>query len=221
MRQPLLYTYTIPIDDGSAPNPFHGMCSLAICKPSIRRTAHEGDWVAGLGSREAPSGDLSGRLVYAMRVERVLSLQEYDLLAPKQWPHRIPDLTSPNLWDRLGDCIYDYSQGRPRQRASVHRSQNIKKDLSGFNVLISRDYYYFGSRALRLPSRLLPICHQTQGHRSKANGPYFALFVSWLRGLGVSRGLLGWPDYLVRWGRLVSCRNGCGKCRRLTVHSGC
>ena len=68
-----LFTYTIPIDDGAAPNPFAGMCSLAICKPGIRRTAQVGDWVAGLGSKNAPSGDLSGRLVYAMRVERVLS----------------------------------------------------------------------------------------------------------------------------------------------------
>jgi hypothetical protein len=25
-----LFTYTIPIDDGAAPNPFRGMCSLAI-----------------------------------------------------------------------------------------------------------------------------------------------------------------------------------------------
>jgi hypothetical protein len=71
---PLLYTYTIPIDDGAAPNPFRGLCSLAICKPGIRRTARKGDWIAGLGSKTA----LSGRLVYAMRVEEVLSLEEYD-----------------------------------------------------------------------------------------------------------------------------------------------
>ena len=36
---PQLFTYTIPIDDGAAPNPFRGMCSLAICKPRIRREA--------------------------------------------------------------------------------------------------------------------------------------------------------------------------------------
>jgi hypothetical protein len=34
-----LFTYTIPYDDGAAPNPFHGICTLAICKPSIRRVA--------------------------------------------------------------------------------------------------------------------------------------------------------------------------------------
>ena len=54
------------------------MCSLAICKPGIRRVAKKDDWIAGLGSKNSPSGDLSGRLVYAMRVEEVLTLREYD-----------------------------------------------------------------------------------------------------------------------------------------------
>src|SRR5271157_5772345 len=135
-----LFSYTIPIDDGAAPNPFRGMCSLAICKPGIRRVAQEGDWVAGLGSRDAPSGDLSGRLVYAMRVEAVLSLKEYDKQASANWPHRIPDVRSLDLSDRLGDCIYDYAQGgAPKQRPGVHGPSNLETDLSGENVLISRD----------------------------------------------------------------------------------
>jgi hypothetical protein len=54
-RMPRLFTYTIPIDDGAAPNPFRGMCSLAICKPCIRRVAEEHDWVAGLDSKNAPA----------------------------------------------------------------------------------------------------------------------------------------------------------------------
>jgi len=108
---PRLFTYTIPIDDGAAPNPFHGMCSLAICKPGIRRAARPDDWVAGLGSKNAPSGDLTGHLVYAMRVEESLSLRDYDLQASSRWPHRIPNTKSAALQDRLGDCIYDFSEG--------------------------------------------------------------------------------------------------------------
>lgn len=69
-----LFSYTIPVDDGAAPNPFDGLCTLAICKPKIRSRAKVGDWVAGLGSKNAPSGDLSGRLVYAMKVDEVMSL---------------------------------------------------------------------------------------------------------------------------------------------------
>jgi hypothetical protein len=206
---PLLYTYTIPIDDGAAPNPFRGLCSLAICKPGIRRTARKGDWVAGLGSRTAPGGDLSGRLVYAMRVEEVLSLEEYDRRAPADWPHRIPNVRSPDLSERLGDCIYDYSRGGPSLRRGVHGRENQKTDLGGMNVLISRDFYYFGSRAIPLPDDLLPICHQTQGHKSKANAVYFERFVDWLRGLDLSPGqLYGWPDSIVDWAEVTAC-GGC------------
>ena len=179
---PRLFTYTIPIDDGAAPNSFWGMCSLAICKPGIRSTARKGDWVAGLGSRNADSGDLSGRLVYAMRVEEVVSLREYDKRAASHRPHRLPNTGSADLSDRLGDCIYDYSRGVPVQRPGA-RSRKRRDHLHGKNVLVSRDFYYFGSRAIPLPDHLLPICHQTQGHESTANAPYFQRFVTWLRGL--------------------------------------
>lgn len=206
---PRLFSYTIPSDDGAAPNPFHGQCTLAICKPSIRRAAKKDDWIAGLGSKNAWSGNLEGHLVYAMRVEEVVSMADYDRLAQNHWPERIPKPLSLDLADRLGDCIYDFSGGLPPyQRAGVHGPQNVKRDLSGENVLMSRDYYYFGSRAVALPEHLLAICHQTQGHRSDSNEDYFDDFVYWLRGLGLAAGqLYGWPDHVVDW---ASARRGCG-----------
>jgi hypothetical protein len=204
-----LFSYTIPIDDGAAPNPFRGLCTLAICKPGIRRVAKIGDWVARLGSTRAPSGDLSGRLVYAMRIEDVLTLEEYDRRAPIDWPDRIPKLNSLDLTDRLGDCIYDYSSRVPRQRAGVHGVANQDTDLSGLNVLVSRDFYYFGRSAIPLPEDLLPICHQTQGHRSRSNDPYMTRFVSWIRGLGLAPGkLYGSPDFAVDWSENAAC-SGC------------
>jgi len=206
---PRLFTYTIPVDDGAAPNPFNGMCSLAICKPGIRRVAAADDWVAGLGSVNAPSGDLSGHVVYAMRVEEVLSLRKYDLQASSRWPHRIPNHQSAALQDRLGDCIYDYSSGTPRQRSGVHGQQNEKTDLGGESVLLSWDFYYFGSRAKKLPDSLRSICHQTQGHRNNSNAPYFNEFVSWIRSLRLAPGqLYGWPDYIVDWTSVAEC-GGC------------
>jgi hypothetical protein len=206
---PKLFTYTIVVDDGAAPNPFHGLCTLAICKPAIRRVARRGDWIAGLGSRNAPSGDLSGRLVYAMRVEEVLTLAEYDRQAPRRWAHRIPNLNSLDLSERLGDCIYDFSRGRPVQRPSVHGPINRDRDLSGKNVLVSKHFYYFGSRALELPQDLLDICHQTQGHRSDANDPLVDRFVKWIEGGGRRVGqLYGWPDNIVDW-EDIAARGGC------------
>lgn len=206
-----LFSYTIPVDDGAAPNPFHGMCSLAICKPGIRRVAQQGDWVAGLGSKNASSGDLSGRLVYAMKVTDVVSQADYDHLANANWPHRIPDVVSRDLADRLGDCIYDFSTGTPpRQRPGVHGQQNVSVDLGGLNVLLSTDFYYFGSRAIPLPAHLIGICHQTQGHRSNSNTQFVDPFVYWLRSLKLGPGqLYGWPDYIVDWEALIRHCSGC------------
>jgi len=202
-----LFTYIVSCDSGAAPNPFHGMCSLAICKPSIRRSAQKGDWVAGLGSKNAPGGDLSGHLIYAMRVERVLSLEEYDREAQKNWPLRIPDIKSTALTERLGDCIYYFDDGIPRQRPGVHKSCNIKADLFGKNVLLSWDYYYFGSSARRLPEHLSPICNQGMWCRNGVND-YLEPFVSWVRSLAPEPGQYGWPGTVVQWENIVTC-GGC------------
>lgn len=59
-----LFSYTVRYDDGAAPNPFNGLCTLAICKPGIRLHAKEGDWIAGIGPTNAAHGrDLSYCLV--------------------------------------------------------------------------------------------------------------------------------------------------------------
>ena len=43
-----LYSYIIKSDLGFSPNPFWGKCTLACCKPVIRKTAKPGDWVVGI-----------------------------------------------------------------------------------------------------------------------------------------------------------------------------
>ena len=206
-RKPRLYSYVIPFDDGAAPNPFDGMCTLTICKPKIRSSARPGDWIAGVGSKNAHSGDLRGHLVYAMRVSEVVTLQEYDQRAAAEWPHRIPDIGSMDLSRRLGDCIYDYSGQQVQQRPGVHGPGNARRDLGGKNALIAKtEFYYFGSRAKKLPRNLRPICPTTQGHRSGKNKDHLADFEKWIRGLGLAPGqLYGWPDTVIDWVAPAAC----------------
>ena len=210
MRKPRLYTYIVRTDDGAAPNPFGGICSLTICKPKIRSSAKKDDWIVGVGSKNAPSGDLSGKVIYAMKVQEVVPLKEYDNRASRDWKHKIPDIQSLDLPSRLGDCIYDFSTGaKPVQRASVHGPMNIKTDLGGKNSLVSKDFYYFGSKAKPLPANLLRICPVTQGHRSHKNEPYRAAFEFWIRSLNLSPGqLYGWPDAILDWNIVAQC-GGC------------
>ena len=108
-----IYSYVLRYDDGAAPNPFWGTCTLAICKPAIRRKAQVGDWVVGTGSKKARCNDgavynLSDRLVYAMKVTEVLSLAQYDRYCLIHLPHKIPTPSSAEWRKRMGDCIYAY-----------------------------------------------------------------------------------------------------------------
>ena len=142
-----------------------------------------------------------------MRVEKVLSLKEYDEQANLRSVSRIPDITSSFLEERLGDCIYDFSSEEPKLRPSVHGPGNVETDLSGKNALLSTDFYYFGRNAVLLPDTLHPIVHQGQGHRRPANEPYFDTFVSWIRNSGFEKGkILGMPDFEFDWETAQSCK---------------
>lgn len=67
-----VFTYILAHYGGFAPNPFHGVLTLACCKPAIRRTARPGGWVIGITPKQ-----LGHRLAYAMQVAEVLPLADY------------------------------------------------------------------------------------------------------------------------------------------------
>src|SRR5437016_2120161 len=98
-----LFTYCISHDGGSAPNPFWGVCTLAICKPAIRRIAQVGAWVVGTGSMNF---NFESQVVYAMKVTKKLSLKEYDKYCRDYLPNKIPIWKTMDVKLRVGDCIY-------------------------------------------------------------------------------------------------------------------
>ena len=65
-------------DTGFAPNPFHGVLSLATCKADLRRLREVGDGIAGFTSGEL-CGDPVGqeRKVLLARVAEKLIFEEY------------------------------------------------------------------------------------------------------------------------------------------------
>ena len=65
-----LYAYIVRWDDGFAPNPFHGVLTLACCKRVIRRVAQVGDYIVGLSSKP------DNHIVYAMRVSETMTFDE-------------------------------------------------------------------------------------------------------------------------------------------------
>ncbi|MDO6470237.1 hypothetical protein [Maribacter sp. 1_MG-2023] len=175
-----LFSYCLPVDDGAAPNPYWGTCTLAICKPKIRSVAKIGDWIAGVGSVNVRGKSYRNKLVYAMKVTNKMTMKEYDDYCLKYLPKKVPDINNNDYRLNVGDSIYDYSQSEPKLRDSVHNCLNRERDLNGKNVLLSNHFYYFGDNAIDLPKRLWPIIKQGQAHKSDANELYKLDFVDWL-----------------------------------------
>lgn len=171
-----LFVYVLRSDSGFAPNPFGGLCTLATCKPAVRRTARRGDWVAGLGAARRVG---AGRLVYAMRIAEVLPLSQY--CADSRFAIKQPSVEAP-WWRRLGDNIYFIDEpGQWRQRRGRHGPKQMPRDLSGRNALVGDEFYYFGRDAPELPDRLRHIIKQGPGHRRVRDSTTVEAFVSWLR----------------------------------------
>lgn len=67
-----LFSYVLAADSGFAPTPFWGCCTLACCKPAIRRVGDVGDLIVGLTPKAK-----GNRVVYIMRVADKLTFAEY------------------------------------------------------------------------------------------------------------------------------------------------
>ena len=138
-----VYSYIAAYDHGFAPNPFPGVCTIACCKPMIRRSAQPGDLVVGLSNR-------AERVVLVMKVERVLTFKEY--WEQPQFVCRRPDMNAADRRNREDDNIYEpTSSSRFRQLPSRHspphwtesrKRKEERRDLSGKHVVTARRYVY-------------------------------------------------------------------------------
>lgn len=181
-----LHSYTIRFDTGAAPNPFWGICTLAICKPKIRKKATLGDWIIGFGSKNAEVErltfkDLSEHIVFAMRVDQILSFNQYDKFCLKNLPNKIPKLKTNDWRRRVGDCLYyDVTGYQSSMREGVHDISEMYHDLKGEKVLLSSNFYYFGASA-KLPSdESIQKLKITRGHKSTDDYELVERFFKWI-----------------------------------------
>lgn len=148
-----LYSYVVARDFGFAPNPFFGFCTLATCKPKIRKHASIGDWVVGTGAKSKYG--YHGRLILAMQVGEVLDFDQY-------WNDPRFLLKRPNLNGSLkvlyGDNIY-HRVGRSWVQADSHHSlpngrlneANLVWDTGVDRLLVARKFVYWGASAPTIP----------------------------------------------------------------------
>jgi hypothetical protein len=201
-----LYSYVVMHDTGFAPNPFFGYCTLACCKPEIRRSAQKGDWIVGLTPKAQ-----GNRIVYYMRVDDVMeSFADY-------WADRRFRVKKPTDADgvrsRHGDNIYEpLATGGYRQLRSMHSNGDAENeeakahDLGGGRVLISENFAYFGSKALPLPTELQSLV-VARGHRRRFPEGVKLEFIRFAEkvGFGVQEAPGRWPEGNDSWMKGSGC----------------
>jgi hypothetical protein len=198
---PRVFSYIVARDFGFAPNPFFGWCTLATCKPEIRRCAKAGDWILGTGSAQHGR---AGFAVFTMRAEEDLSFADY--WSDPRFLRKRPDLSGSRKL-AFGDNIYRCDETGEWKQLNSHHSMhdgsanplNIATDTRVDRVLVSRDFIYWGGSGPRIPDHLRAfganeedLCSLTQGHRCRFGDEMVAATVQWIEEFD-QRGLQGRP----------------------------
>ena len=197
-----LFSYVVARDYGFAPNPFFGICTLATCKPRIRRTASIGDWIIGTGSHQRGR---RGHLVYVMCVTEIMTFNEY-------WENERFRRKKPNLRGSVkqgfGDNIYFQNDAGQWQQQDSHHSykdgvpnpHNIENDTQTDRVLLGKNYTYWGGSGPEIPQEFrnyngIDICAK-RNHKCRFPEDLINDFLAWFRSLGANGYLsapLDWP----------------------------
>lgn len=149
------YSYIVARDFGFAPNPFGNHCTLATCKPKIRKGAKINDWIFGLSSKSN-----GYKLIFAMKVSEKLTFNEY--WKSDEFQYKKPIING-SLKQMYGDNIYFYDENTKKwhQENSHHsldngeiNTLNLNRDTKGKFVLISNEFFYFGREMIEIPESI-------------------------------------------------------------------
>lgn len=189
LSTPAIYSYVVEHDFGLAPNPFGRYCTLAVCKPKIRKSGNLriGDWVIGTGSKaleESTGRIFKKKLIYGMEVSERLTFDEY--WTDKRFQYKKPMMNG-SLLAMFGDNFYHTDKnGKWIQEDSAHSNANgtaheghFETDLSGVFVLIAENFYYFGEEAPLIPKSFWKVCHSGIGEK-RIEGELCAEFLRWM-----------------------------------------
>lgn len=165
-----IYRYVLMYDRGMAPNPRDGLITLATCKPEIRKTAREGDWV--IGNFPARKNAV---VAWAGRVKRCLPIHQY----ARNYPTR-------------HDALYELdAEGELRRIPGKHRwyhreADQQRKDKKGSVLIFDKEQsWYFGGDGRVLPLKLHHLIARGQGHRvNQRKAGDLAVLETWLAAQG-------------------------------------
>ncbi len=144
-----LYVYVVDRDFGFAPNPFHGYCTLGTCKPQIRNNAQVGDWIMGVGGKRLKA---TGKCLYLLKVSEIITFNDYwsDARFQRKKPIRnggLVTMVGDNIYHQESDGVWIQEDSHHSNPDGTCNLENLDRDTSSTNVLISEHFYYFGSSA--------------------------------------------------------------------------
>jgi hypothetical protein len=179
-----LFTYKVAFDGGTAPNPFGKYCSLAICKPGIRKSAIRGDIIVGFSTDENRIDPDRNRIVYLMIVADSVDWAKYGTNCRSDKDLKIKIPTSKN---HQGDCIWNPPSQTPLKSYSGHETSDYKRDVeTGGKVLIGSTFWYFGDgkkKSIQFPAGpnfvLNDLVPRRQGYRRSTNDHFKVDFINW------------------------------------------
>lgn len=181
-----VFSYVVDHDNGFAPNPYFGACTLCGCKfeggKNIVQLAKEGDWVIGTGGKSKRSVG-NGKLVYAMRVDKRIS--RWDYFNGNEFAKKRP-LKGGKYEQKCGDNL-DPRLDEKERNAFWKQEPRLSDRKEKQFVLISRYFWYFGARAKPIPKKFMS--EKPHGFRLEKRGPGFRnhfeqteidMFLEWL-----------------------------------------
>jgi hypothetical protein len=178
-----LHSYIVEHDMGFAPNPFHGFCTLAACKPRIRRYAKISEYVIGTGTKKR---GLQGHLLFVMKISEIITFDDY-------WKGRRfmrkRSVMNGSFVQRYGDNIYhrndqtdDWIQEDSfhSQKGGVPDADNMRVDVgSTDHVLISDWFIYWGGDGPQIPDHFEEFVHKGIGHHCLDDETKIKEFLAW------------------------------------------
>lgn len=193
-----LYSYVVQHDYGFGPNPFWGVCTLANCKPQVRKHAKIGDLVIGTGSADIGA---SGHLVYWMHVGEIVLFDEY--WSDPRFVRKKPNMRGSMMY-RYGDNIYwTGPDGTYQQLDSFHSEADGSLSVANRGrdtgtterVLIGTKFAYYGKSAPPIPGPLHYVIKRGPGHKCRFADSELTALEEWIRTLP-ERGYVNEPG---RW----------------------
>jgi hypothetical protein len=164
----MLYSYVVEHDNGHAPNPYFGVCTLCRCKfrehpgrpKNVVELAGIGDWIVGTGGGNRKRSTGHGTLVYAMRVDEKLTRKQYYLDA--RFARKKP---APGSYARTqGDNV--------QPDGTFEQNEQY--------ALVSRHFYYFGADAVAIPKRFAVVEKRGPGFKSRFQSVDIDAVIEWL-----------------------------------------